>query len=225
MADVDVDVVVIGLGPGGEYLASRLAGAGLDVVGVEARLVGGECPYWACVPTKMMVRAAHTLAEARRVRELSGSAQVQPDWGPVATRVRQDATADWHDDAAVERLRGAGARVVHGNGRITAPGTVHVTGGDGEQTFKARRAIVLNPGSEPTLPPVDGLADAPHWTNREASEALTVPESLVVLGGGPVGCEFGQVFARFGASVTLVEAAERLLPGDEPEAGELVARV
>lgn len=223
--EVDVDVVVVGLGPGGEHLASRLAGAGLDVVGVEARLVGGECPYWACVPTKMMVRAAHTLAESRRVRELSGSAQVQPDWGPVAARIRSEATDDWDDTVAVERLAGAGATVVHGRGRITAPGVVTVTTADGRQRFRARRGIVLNPGTEPTLPPVDGLADAPHWTNRDAAEARMVPESLAVLGGGPVGCEFAQVFARFGASVTVVEVADRLLPGDEPEAGELLARV
>jgi pyruvate/2-oxoglutarate dehydrogenase complex dihydrolipoamide dehydrogenase (E3) component len=99
-----VDVVVIGLGPGGEAVATGLARAGLAVVGVDARLVGGECPYYACVPTKMMIRATDALAEARRVRELAGSAQVEPDWAPVAARIRRDATDDWDDRVAVERL-------------------------------------------------------------------------------------------------------------------------
>lgn len=222
----DVDVVVVGLGPGGEYAAGLLADAGLDVVGVEARLVGGECPYWACVPTKMMVRASDALAQARYVRELAGSAKVQPDWAPVAARIRRDATDDWNDAVAVRRLEGQGVRVVHGRGRITAPGEVTVTSGEqAGQAWRARRGILLNPGTEPALPPVDGLAGTPYWTNREAVAATVVPQSLVVLGGGPVGCEFGQVFARFGVAVTIVEMAKRLLPGDEPEAGALLATV
>jgi pyruvate/2-oxoglutarate dehydrogenase complex dihydrolipoamide dehydrogenase (E3) component len=218
----EVDVVVVGLGPGGEDVAGRLATAGLDVVAVDARLVGGECPYYACVPTKMMIRAADALAGARRVRDLAGSAQVEADWGPVAVRVRDEATDDWDDRVAVERLEGKGATVVHGRGRITAPGEVTVAE---VGVFRARRGIVLNPGTDPAVPPIDGLAGTPFWTNRDAVRATVVPDSLIVLGGGPVGCEFAQVFARFGAKVTLVQSADRLLPADEPESGELLASV
>jgi pyruvate/2-oxoglutarate dehydrogenase complex dihydrolipoamide dehydrogenase (E3) component len=122
----DVDVVVIGMGPGGEAVAGELAEAGLSVVGIEARLVGGECPYYACVPTKMMVRAADALAEARRVPELAGGARVDPDFTPVAARIRAEATDKWIDQAAVDRFTGKGGRFVRGCARITGPRTVAV---------------------------------------------------------------------------------------------------
>jgi pyruvate/2-oxoglutarate dehydrogenase complex dihydrolipoamide dehydrogenase (E3) component len=221
------DIVVIGMGPGGEDLAGRLAEAGLAVVGVEARLVGGECPYWGCVPSKMMIRAANLLAEARRIPGLAGSAEVAPDWAPVARRIRDEATDDWDDKAAVDRFTGKGGRLARGTGRITAPGEVTVTGPDGQppRVLRARRGIVINTGTEPAIPPIDGLAGTPYWTNREAIETEQVPRSLIVLGGGTVGAELGQVFARFGASVTVLEAQPRLLPADEPEAGELIGKV
>ncbi|HEX5143314.1 MAG TPA: NAD(P)/FAD-dependent oxidoreductase [Mycobacterium sp.] len=222
MSAENVDVVVIGMGPGGEDTATRLAKAGLTVVGVEARLVGGECPYYACVPTKMMIRAADALSEARRVAELAGSAQVHPDWAPVATRIRAEATDDWDDTVAVERFEKTGGRLVRGRATLTAPGEVTVSTSAGERVFRAARGIVLNSGTEPTIPPIDGLASTPYWTNREAVAVTRVPESLIVLGGGPVGCEFAQVFARFGAHVTVLEAQSQLLPGDEPEAGSLL---
>lgn len=225
MAAERVDVVVIGMGPGGEDVAARLARSGLVVVGVEARLVGGECPYYACVPTKMMLRAADALAEAHRVAELAGSAQVRPDWAPVAARIRAEATDNWDDTVAVERFEKAGGRFVRGWGRITAPGEVTVTTSEGARVFRAGRGVVLNPGTGPAVPPIDGLAGTPYWTNREAVAAEQVPGSLVVLGGGPVGCEFAQAFARFGTRVAMVEMQSRLLPGDEPEAGELLAEV
>ncbi|WP_309117698.1 NAD(P)/FAD-dependent oxidoreductase [Saccharothrix sp.] len=222
MAVETVDVVVIGMGPGGEDAAARLARAGLTVVGVEARLVGGECPYYACVPTKMMIRAADALGEARRVTELAGEARVRPDWAPVAARIRAEATDKWDDTVAVERFEKAGGRFVRGRARLTAPGEVTVSAADGERLFRATTGIVLNPGTEPAVPPIDGLAHTPFWTNREAVAVEQVPESLIVVGGGPVGAEFAQVFARFGADVTVVEAMPRLLPGDEPEAGDLL---
>ena len=173
----------------------------------------------------MMIRAADALAEARRVGELAGSAQVRPDWTPVAERIRAEATADWDDTIAVQRFEKTGGRFVRGWGRITAPGEVTVTTSDGERVFRAVRGIVLNPGTEPAVSPIAGLAGTPYWTNRDAVAAEQVPDSVLVLGGGPVGCEFAQVFARFGARVTLLETQLRLLPGDEPEAGELLAEV
>ncbi|RZS31255.1 pyruvate/2-oxoglutarate dehydrogenase complex dihydrolipoamide dehydrogenase (E3) component [Herbihabitans rhizosphaerae] len=221
----EVDVVVVGMGPGGEEVAAQLARAGLRVVGVESRLVGGECPYFACVPTKMMIRAAHTLAEAGRVGELAGSADVHADWAPVAKRIRDEATDDWDDTVAVRRFTDIGGTFVRGTGRITAPREVTVSTSDGEQVLRARRGVVLNTGTDPAVPPIEGLAGTPFWTNRDAVRTEEVPRSLIVLGGGPVGCELAQVFARFGAQVTVVQGAQRLLPRDEPEAGELLTEV
>jgi pyruvate/2-oxoglutarate dehydrogenase complex dihydrolipoamide dehydrogenase (E3) component len=216
MTTRDVDVVVLGLGPGGEHAAIKLARAGLDVVAVESRLVGGECPYYGCVPSKMMIAAAHQVAEVRRVPEFGGTAQVQPDWSAVAERVRDEATADWDDTAAVDRLEEAGATFVRGRGRLTGPGRVDV----GDTTYVASKGVVLNTGTAPAAPPIDGLADTPYWTNRDAVRLTELPGSVVVLGGGAIGCEFAQIFARFGVRVTVVEALDRLVAVDEPEASE-----
>ncbi|MGK5737496.1 dihydrolipoyl dehydrogenase family protein [Micromonospora sp. URMC 103] len=214
-----VDVVVVGLGVGGEEVAGRLAEAGLSVVGIERDLVGGECPYWGCIPSKMMIRAANALAEARRVDGLAGTAQVQPDWAPVAKRIREEATDTWDDRVAVDRFVGRGGRFVRGSGRLDGPGRVRV----GDQVFEARYGIVLGTGTRPAVPPIEGLADTPYWTNHQAIEVEELPESLLVLGGGAIGLELSQVFARFGVRVTVVEALDRVLAVEEPEASEVAA--
>src|SRR5579884_2406197 len=183
--DHEVDVVVIGLGPGGEDAAGQLAEAGLDVVGIEGELVGGECPYWGCVPSKMMVRAADLVAEVGRSNRLAGPASVHPTWTLVARRIRDEATDTWDDRAAVERLEARGAHLVRGWGRLEGDGRVAV----GDRSFRARRGVVLNPGTRPSVPPVPGLEGTPFWTNRGAIEAESVPPRLAVLGGGAIGAE------------------------------------
>ncbi|MBT2366120.1 NAD(P)/FAD-dependent oxidoreductase [Streptomyces sp. ISL-10] len=217
----EVDAVVIGMGVGGEHAAERLAGDGLDVVGVEAELVGGECPYWACIPSKMMIRAGNLLAGARRVPGMAGDAQVVADFAPVAARIRDEATDNWNDQVAVDRFTRKGGRFVRGRARLAGPGRVEANG----QVFAVRRAVVLATGSRPQIPPVPGLEDVPYWTNRQAVSVKEPPASLLVLGGGAVGVELVQAFARFGTAVTVVEAMERLLPAEEPEVGTLLAVV
>jgi len=225
----DWDVIVVGLGPGGEEVAEKLAAAGRRVLGIEPRLVGGECPYFGCIPSKMIVRGAEVLAEARRVDELAGSATVDPDFAPVARRIREEATDDWDDQVAVERFEKAGGTFVRGAGRLAGrdeDGRVLVEVGG---TTYAGAVVCLATGTAPAMPPIAGLADLPRgvdalvWTNREIVQAREAPRSLVVVGGGAIGCELAQGFARFGTAVTVVEGAPHLLMPEEPEAGEVVA--
>ncbi len=206
-------MVVVGMGPGGEEVAKRLAEAGLDVIGVEAELVGGECPYWGCVPSKMIIRAADTIAEAHRVARLAGRSEVWPDFAPVARRIREEATDNWDDTVAVQRFEKAGGTLVRGRALVSGRGRVAVGG----REFVASRGVVIGTGAVPVIPPIRGLADVPYWTNRGAVAAEKAPASLIVLGGGAVGLELAQAFARFGTAVTVIEAAPALLAAEEPE--------
>lgn len=208
-----VDVIVIGLGPGGEAAAAKLARAGLSVTGFEARLVGGECPYYGCIPSKMMVRAGNALVEGSRINDLAGQAIIAPDWSVVSDRIRDEATDNWDDTVALRRLTKAGVQVVRGRARLTGPKTVTVSG----QEFTARTAIVINTGTDPAVPSIPGLVSVPFWTNRDALATTSLPESLIVIGGGAIGVEFAQSFARFGSRVNVVEASARLVPQEEPE--------
>jgi pyruvate/2-oxoglutarate dehydrogenase complex dihydrolipoamide dehydrogenase (E3) component len=210
----EFDVIVLGLGPGGEYVATELARAGLRVLGVEERLVGGECPYFGCVPTKMMIAAAETLRGARRVDEMAGAATVTPDWSPVAKRIREQATDGWDDTVAVDRLEDAGAHFVRGHGVLVGGGRVEVGG----TTYRATKGVVLNTGTAPAVPPIPGLGDTPYWTNRDVVQLTELPSSVAVIGGGAIGCELAQVMALFGVRVTVVEVADRLVALEEPEA-------
>lgn len=220
-ARVDCDVVVLGLGPGGEQLATRLARAGLDVVGVEKHLVGGECPFYGCTPSKLMIRSATLVEKVHLADRLSGAASVSPDWSIPAGRVTEEATKGWSDDANAEAVREAGVLLVRGHGRLVAPGVVEVDG----TTYAASRGVVLNTGTRPLELPIDGLADTPYWTNRDVVRLTELPASVAIIGGGAIGCEFAQTFARFGVEVTLLEGADRLLASEEPETCELISAV
>ncbi len=213
------DVIVIGMGPAGEHVAGTLAERGLDVIGIEAELVGGECPYWGCIPSKMMIRAANLLQEARRIPGYAGNATVEPDWAPVAERIRDSATDDWNDQVAVDRFVGKGGRFVRGRGTIVGPKTVTV----GNTTYTASKGIVVATGTSPAVPPIPGLDTVDYWTNRDAVSAKELPASLIVLGAGAIGAEIGQVASRFGTKVTVVEALDHVLPHEEPEAAAVVA--
>lgn len=234
VAATDVDLIVLGMGPGGEELAESVAKAGWSVIGVDERLLGGECPYYGCIPTKMMVRGAEVIAEGLRVNLLAGSATVRPDFAPVHARIRDEATDDWNDQVAVDRFEQAGGRFMRAAGRLTgrdADGRLRVEAGG--RHFRGRHVVIAT-GTAPLLPDIDGLAalratdetvTGPVWTNREAVHAESAPASMVVLGGGPIGCELAQMFARFGTRVTVVANGPHLLPREEPEASEVLRAV
>ncbi len=217
----EVDVVVVGMGPGGEDVAGQLAEAGLKVVGIESHLVGGECPYYGCIPSKMIIRAADLLEEARRVNTMAGSATVVPDYSRVADRIRDEATDDWDDTVAVDRFVGKGGRFVRGKGVLDGPGRVVV----GDDVYIAARGVIIATGTSPAIPPVKGLAESNPWTNRDVFKIRSAPTSMVVMGGGAIGLELAQAFSRFGTKVTVVEAADRILAPEEPETSELLTTV
>lgn len=223
---IEADVVILGIGPGGEYVANKLGRAGLDVVAVDEDLVGGECPFYGCTPSKLVVRGAEALAQARHVPGLGGSVDVRPDYAEAAARVRK-ATNDWHDHTHADRLVESGVRIVRGRGRLDGPGRVVVEHADGSAPTElvGRRGVVLGTGTRPSTLPIEGLEATPYLTNREVFRLEAAPARLAVVGAGAIGCELAQSFARFGSEVTLLETADRVMLAEEPETSEVIARV
>ena len=204
-----VDVVVLGGGIAGERVAVEAAGGGKSVALVEAGLVGGESPYLACIPSNSLLR----------------SARGGETWENAVAR-RDALIARLDDSAAAGRLAAAGVSLVRGTGRVTAPGTVTVhSSGDGEDTELSYADLVIATGSEPVAPPIEGLADIQAWTTAEALTCPDLPRRLIILGGGPAGCELAQIYATFGSAVTLIETEDRLLAAEPGFTGEILAEV
>jgi dihydrolipoamide dehydrogenase len=219
------DVVVLGGGSAGELVSRLLAEGGRSVALVEAQRVGGECPYVACMPSKALLRSAEARSDARRIVALGGAstALVLDDDATAfraAARRRDDISEHRDDSAAAEELAGAGVTVVRGRGRVTEPGVVGVDGRELRWTD-----LVVCTGSTPVRPDVEGLDSVPTWTSDEALSSPERPASLLVLGGGAIGCELAQVFARFGTRVTLVESGEQLAGREEPSIARMLADV
>jgi pyruvate/2-oxoglutarate dehydrogenase complex dihydrolipoamide dehydrogenase (E3) component len=217
MAERELDVVVLGAGPAGEVCAGRIAGGGLEVAIVEDRLVGGECSYYACMPSKALLRPAELLIEVGRVPGAAQAATGQLD--ADAALARRDEVIHHLDDSSQEPwLADRGIALVRGRGRLDGERRVRV----GDDALLARRAVVIATGSSAAMPPIDGLAAAKPWGNREATTAERAPESLVVLGGGFVGVELAQAWRTLGSDVSLIEAEDRVLSPEEPFASEQV---
>lgn len=216
------DVVVIGAGSTGENVADRAVKGGLSAVVVEAELVGGDCSYWACVPSKALLRPSQALTAARRVAGARQAATGHLDVNGVLER-RDRFVGGWDDDGQVRWLEGARVDLVRGHGRLGGERLVEVWTAEGAVTLAARHAVVVATGSEPALPPIAGLAESRPWTTRDATSAKEPPSRLVVLGGGVAGCELSQVFNSLGSNVTLLEMEDRLLPTYEAFASELLA--
>ncbi|MEU8986735.1 NAD(P)/FAD-dependent oxidoreductase [Streptomyces sp. NPDC048558] len=217
------DVVVLGAGPVGQNVADRARAAGLTVAVVERELVGGECSYWACVPSKALLRPVIALADAHRVDGARQAVTGALDTARVFAR-RNRYVTDWDDTGQAQWVKSIGADLYRGHGRIDGPRRVTVTSGDGARhSLTARHAVAVATGSRPVLPDIPGIQEARPWTNRHGTDSSAVPGRLAIVGGGGVGAEMATLWQGLGSQVTLL-ARRRLLPRMEPFAGELVAR-
>jgi dihydrolipoamide dehydrogenase len=214
MAEREFDAIVVGAGPAGEVCAGRIADGGLDVAIVEGHLIGGECSFYACMPSKALLRPGELLAEVRRVPGASEAVTGTLDAAAALAR-RDEVVHDLDDSSQVPWLEDKGIELFRGRGALDGERRVRV----GDDTLTARRAVVIATGSDAAVPPIEGLREVGPWTNREGTTADEVPGSLVILGGGPVGVELSQAWRSLGAEVSLVEGEERLLPREEPFAG------
>ncbi len=213
MPATDYDAIVIGAGSGGEVLATELAGAGWRTAIVEDRLVGGDCPFWACMPSKALLRPAAVTDLARRQRGVDGATL-----DPAAVFAWRDGVVNGFDDSGhAQQLADDGVDVIRGRGRLAGDRCVVVEGPDGHRSLRAERCVVLATGSTPVKPPIDGLPESSTWSSADATTTHDVPARLLVLGGGPVGCELGQFFARLGSAVRLIDRDDHLLGLDDAQ--------
>ena len=220
----EYDVVVLGAGPVGQTVADRSRAAGLTVALVERELVGGECSYWACIPSKAMLRPVAALGDARRVDGARQAVTGQLDPAGVFGR-RDHYTTDWNDGGQAAWVAGIGADLIRGHGRLEGPRRVAVETPDNQiMLLNARQAVVICTGSRALLPDIPGIAEARPWTNRSATDSHTVPRRLAVVGGGAVGVEMATAWRSLGSDVTLISRTPSLLPMMEPFVGPMVEK-